>query len=233
MNKAANILCYGEAMNSPAERLRDAMAARGIDQPALAAAVGCTQGAISQILTGATQRSRFLPDIAMHLHVPLVWLKGDGQDAVPEADALNFSDEAMADQLELVPIASVDQAYGMGATFADDGALVDVQYFPKVWIEQLTHTAPVSLTWARGKGDSMAPTINDNDMVLIDRSERRVEDQDLIWAFTIGDIAMIKRLRIRGDKVTILSDNSDVSDDTAHPDEINIIGRITRVVKPV
>ena len=79
----------------------------------------------------------------------------------------------------------------------------------------------------------MSPTINDNDMVLIDRSERRVEDQDLIWCFTVGDLAMIKRLRLRGEKVTILSDNKDVPDDTAHADEINIIGRITRVVKPV
>ena len=134
---------------------------------------------------------------------------------------------------DLVEIAMVDMAYGMGATFADDRIGVDLVHFPKIWVDQLTHSAPASLAWARGKGDSMAPTINDGDMVLIDRSERRVEDQDLIWAFTIGDMAMIKRLRIRGDKVTILSDNSEVPADAAHPDEINIIGRITRVVKPV
>jgi hypothetical protein len=38
-----------------------------------------------------------------------------------------------------------------------------------------------------------------------------------MWAFTIGNMAMIKRLRIPGDKVTILSDNSEVPADTAHP----------------
>jgi phage repressor protein C with HTH and peptisase S24 domain len=231
MYNPANIDELQGGVSTLIERLSQTMSERGVDQPQLAAGVGCSQGAISQILTGMTLRSRFLPEIADFLGVPLKWLKGetDDRDAQPE----RMTSEEMAEELELVAIASVDQAYGMGATFTNERIEVDVIHFPKSWIEQLTHTAAVHLTWARGKGDSMAPTINDNDMVLIDRSERRVEDQDLIWAFTIGDMAMIKRLRIRGDKVTILSDNSEVSDDTAHPDEINIIGRITRVVKPV
>jgi phage repressor protein C with HTH and peptisase S24 domain len=231
MYKLAYLIALERGMGILAERLRLAMADRGLDQPQLAAAVGCSQGAISQILTGSTQRSRFLPDIADHLRVSLKWLKGETEDR--EALLERLTTEEMVEQLELVPIALVDQAYGMGATFADDRIQVEVVHFPKLWIEQLTHTAPAHLAWARGRGDSMSPTINDNDMVLIDRSERRVEDQDLIWAFTIGDMAMMKRLRIRGDKVTILSDNSDVPPDTAHPDEINIVGRVTRVVKPV
>ncbi len=211
-------------------RLREAMYQRNVEQGELAAAVGCTQGAISHILTGETQRSRFLPDIADYLKVPLGWLKGD-LDTFPQTEG-ELAGGKRSDP-NFVSIAYVDMAYGMGATFADDSIQVDVLDFPKQWVDQLTPTAAAHLAWGRGSGDSMAPTINDNDMVLIDRSERRVDRQDLIWAFTIGDMAMIKRLRLRGDKVTILSDNSSVPDDTAHPDEINIVGRITRVVKPV
>lgn len=231
MYKLANFPAVQCAMSVLVERLTAAMTAKSVDQPQLAAAVGCSQGAISQILTGMTHRSRFLPDIAEYLDVPLKWLKGETDDmgALPGRPTA----EEMAEELELVPVAFVDQTYGMGASFAGDRVEVDVIHFPRRWLEQLTLTAPAHLAWAHGKGDSMAPTINDNDMVLIDRSERRVEDQDLIWAFTIGEMAMIKRLRIRGETVTILSDNKDVPDDTAHADEIYIVGRITRVVKPV
>jgi phage repressor protein C with HTH and peptisase S24 domain len=208
------------------------MEARGISQSELARRVSITQGAIAKIVSNNPGGSSHLHKIARELSTTPGYLTGETDD--PSEGAVPAPTERdIAEHLDLVPIASVDQAYGMGATFADDGAEVEVLHFPKTWIEQLTHSAPASLTWARGKGDSMAPTINDNDMVLIDRSERRVEDQDLIWCFTIGDMAMIKRLRVRGDKVTIMSDNKDVANDTAHPDEINIIGRITRVVKPV
>lgn len=58
-------------------RLREAMSARGIEQLELANAVGCTQGAVSQILSGSTLRSRFLPEIAEYLDVSLPWLRGE------------------------------------------------------------------------------------------------------------------------------------------------------------
>ena len=61
-------------MNTLAARLRKAMEERQFDQQQLAAAAGCTQGAISQILVGKTLRSRFLPQIALALGVSVEWL---------------------------------------------------------------------------------------------------------------------------------------------------------------
>jgi phage repressor protein C with HTH and peptisase S24 domain len=213
------------------DRLATRMQSAGISQSELARRIGISQQAVGKLVSGASRGTTHITRIARELGTSAAYLTGETDDpsegAVPPP-----TERDIAEHLDLVSIAMVDMAYGMGATFADDRIGVELAHFPKIWIEQLTHSAPANLAWARGKGDSMAPTINDNDMVLIDRSERRVEDQDLIWAFTNGDMAMIKRLRIRGDKVTILSDNSEVPADTAHPDEINI-GRITRVVKPV
>lgn len=134
---------------------------------------------------------------------------------------------------DLVPVASIDMAYGMGGTFASDPVDMEVLHFPRPWLETVTSTPPALLTWARGRGNSMSPTIEDNDLVLIDRSDRSVRDQDAIWAITIGDIAMMKRLRVRGEKVTILSDNDRVPPDHAHPDEINIVGRVSHIVRRI
>ncbi|MEG3160906.1 S24 family peptidase [Sphingomonas sp. LB2R24] len=139
----------------------------------------------------------------------------------------------MAELLDLVPIASVDMAYGMGLGYAGDHIDVEMMLFPRAWLEAMTSTAPQELAWARGRGNSMSPTIEDNDLVLIDRSDRSVRNQDAIWAFTIGDIAMMKRLRVRGENVTILSDNDRVPPDQAHPDEMNIVGRVSHIVRRV
>lgn len=212
------------------DRLKAAMGRAHIDQAALAEQVGCTQGAISQIINGRSQRSRFLPDIAAAVGTTVAFLNGETNDpSLNAAPALNVDE--MAERLDLVPIANVDMAYGMGLTFAGDHIEVEVLHFPRAWLESLTSTAPQDLAWARGRGNSMSPTIEDNDLVLIDRSDRSVRDQDAIWAFTIGDVAMMKRLRVRGENVTILSDNDRVPPDHAHPDEINIVGRVSHIVR--
>ncbi|QDC38388.1 helix-turn-helix domain-containing protein [Sphingobium fuliginis] len=85
-------LGYGIEMTILADRLRDAMGARNMDQKELADAAGCTQGAISQILVGKTQRSRFLPDIAAALGVELDWLRGltNGDQGAPRAPAVQY-----------------------------------------------------------------------------------------------------------------------------------------------
>jgi len=130
------------------------------------------------------------------------------------------------DDLDLVAIHEIDLAYGMGGTYADMDVEAQVLYFPRTWLESISRTPPASLTFARGKGDSMQPTLQDGDIVLIDRSIRTIREQDAIWALTIGDIAMIKRVRIKGERVTILSDNDRVSPDEVHHEEINVVGRV-------
>lgn len=74
------VLISVRAVNIVAIRLREAMDLRDVDQTALAASVGITQGAISQILNGKTRKSKHLPDIARVLNVSLTWLMGrDGE----------------------------------------------------------------------------------------------------------------------------------------------------------
>jgi transcriptional regulator with XRE-family HTH domain len=58
------------------ERLKQAMEWSKVDQSGLAARIGCTPGAVNQILTGRTRRSKLLPEIAHELAVPLAWLLG-------------------------------------------------------------------------------------------------------------------------------------------------------------
>ena len=73
--------------------------------------------------------------------------------------------------------------------------------------------------------------LNDRDLVLFDRSQRTIREDAAIWVLTIGEVGMIKRLRLRGKKVDIMSDNDRIETYSVHADEVNIIGRIVFVGK--
>lgn len=133
------------------------------------------------------------------------------------------------DALEMVGIQHIDMAYGLGTTFAVDYPEIEVMQFPKAWIQTITHAPPQTLTWTRGKGDSMEPTIRDGDLVLLDRSQRVLTERDAMWAFTIGEEAAIKRLRKQGEICEIFSDNPNVPPDKQPLRDMNIVGRVVFV----
>lgn len=64
-------------------RFREALARRGIDQTELARRLGCTPGAINQIASGRTRKSKLLPEITAELHVSMDWLLRKTDDPEP------------------------------------------------------------------------------------------------------------------------------------------------------
>jgi len=133
---------------------------------------------------------------------------------------------------DLVVIQQIDASYGMGSAIMDEHASPEIRTFSRTWLRQFTDAHPNQLLWARGRGDSMAPTILDGEPVLIDRSQQTPRDADLIWAFSWGEIGAIKRLRPMPDgSVKILSDNPAVPPDTAYDGEVNVFGRVIAVVR--
>ncbi len=133
---------------------------------------------------------------------------------------------------DLVKVAEIDPRFGLGAAFMDEPPAPEMRSFSRAWLRQISSSAPDELYWARGRGDSMKPTIGDGEIVLIDRTQQTPRDQDLIWAFAWGDIGAIKRLRPMPDgSVKILSDNESVPPETAIEGELHIFGRVVAVVK--
>ncbi|MEL7706549.1 S24 family peptidase [Citromicrobium bathyomarinum] len=127
---------------------------------------------------------------------------------------------------DLVEIDEIDMRYGMGASDVSGHVEPAKRVFSREWLQNFTDARPGQLYWAIGQGDSMEPTISSGDLILIDRSQDTMFDRDLIWACTVGDFGMIKRLRPTREGVTILSDNPAVPDDFAVDDELRIIGRV-------
>lgn len=195
-----------------ASRVRRSAQSLGWNSADLASRLGLPSSSMSNYWTGKRMwPTELLVPLAEHLQTRVATLLG----AVDR--------EGTGD---LVAVSEIDLAYGMGGSFADGPVEAQTLHFPRAWLETITTSPPSQLTFARGRGDSMVPTLLDGDIVLIDRSQRTVREQDAIWAFTVGDIAMIKRVRLRGETVHILSDNDRVPADEASIEEVHVVGRV-------
>jgi phage repressor protein C with HTH and peptisase S24 domain len=219
-------------VESFAERVRQRAEAKGWGQTKLSAALGISTSTINNYWPGKRAWPlEHVPALASALDTNVDWLmSGEGFATETEAILAGSVAPAMRHrrqmQSDVVDVQEIDMAYGLGGTYSDGPVEVQTHQFPRAWLETITRTPGPHLTIARGRGDSMMPTLMDGDMVLIDRSQRHVFEQDAIWALTVGDIAMIKRLRVRSDRVQLLSDNDRVPADEATADEINIVGRV-------
>lgn len=135
--------------------------------------------------------------------------------------------------VDTIEIQEWNYAYGMGGgTFNDLPVTGELHQFSPGWLRQFTYSPAHKVFLARGTGDSMTPTIQDSDVVLIDTSEREVRTGDRIWALAIGSVGYIKRLRPMPDgSVKILSDNPSVPPETAYDGEMSIVGRVVAIVR--
>lgn len=135
----------------------------------------------------------------------------------------------------LVEIAVSDVSYGLGGAYLDDGAAeTSIERFPRAFIRLFTNAPTSSLYFATGVGDSMEPTIHSSDLVLIDRSQEALRISDQLWAIHVGQIGMIKRVRVMPDgTVVLVSDNANVRDYECGLDELQLIGRVVAVVKRI
>jgi hypothetical protein len=101
--------------------------------------------------------------------------------------------------------------------------------FDERWLKLLTATPASGLSIIRVEGDSMAPTLNPGDDILVDSGDTLEGLRDGIYVLRVDDALLVKRLAIHpiGSRVTVQSDNP------AYPDwpdcslaEIHCVGRV-------
>ena len=154
---------------------------------------------------------------------------------INSSGAIEQSPEDMAHRLDAVMLPEIDVGYSMGGgADVEDFPVVQMVPFSRAWLGSLTQAPASELFVARGDGDSMMPTLLDQDIVIIDRSQRTMRQQDRIWAVSYAGFGMIKRLRALPDgSLQINSDNPAVSPIIAVDGEAFIIGRVVAVVRRI
>lgn len=100
-------------------------------------------------------------------------------------------------------------AAGRGTLVMDEGA--EWTRFPRAVLDR-KGVKPENARLMESSGESMRPTIEDRDVMLVDVSSTELIEGK-IYVFTIGDEVYVKRLRRRGGKIYMLSDNRDLFPD--------------------
>ena len=121
------------------------------------------------------------------------------------------------------------------AVSAGPGAVVTEEFgkpyfaFDERWLKGLTATTAQDLSIVRVEGDSMSPTLNAGDEILVDLGDCAERLRDGIYVLRVDDALVVKRLALHpmGRRVTVQSDNPAYSDwPDCGIDEISCIGRV-------
>jgi len=193
---------------------------RGESLAALSRLLGRNNAYIQQYLRKGTPRR--LPESERHTLARYF--------AVPEAILGGMASDPRLETGSLVPVqrSAVRASAGPGTT-GDDHAARPYFAFNSAWLRALTSAPASKLSVIRVEGDSMAPTLNAGDDILVDLADGPERLRDGIYVLRVDENLLVKRLAIHpfGRRVTVQSDNPAYPDwpDRALTDIISI-GRV-------
>lgn len=132
-----------------------------------------------------------------------------------------------ADGGEVVQIQKLDLSLSMGpGTLIDEWIEAEPVSFDLAFIRSITRSPPGRLKLVEGIGDSMYPTLNAGDAILVDTTVRQLIRQDGVYWINLFGAAGIKRLRtVSADRVLVKSDNPAVEDQEVDLKDLLIEGR--------
>lgn len=223
-----------ERLSEIAVRLRAAVKSAG-GNAEVCRKTGIPKKTLGNYLSGKVEPTAIaLGKIARACGVTTDWIVGGGPDdgGLDQAgDRINPSGTSAGDAISGSEIVTI-RKLGFRASAGDGGTLVIDQSttgapFPQVILDRLG-IRPAQARLLDAAGDSMRPTIEDGDPLLVDLGSTDIIEGK-VYVFTIGDVVLVKRLRRRGSTLLMRSDNRDLYPDeeevpTVEP--VRIIGRV-------
>ncbi|MGQ0661285.1 S24 family peptidase [Sphingosinicella sp.] len=130
----------------------------------------------------------------------------------------------------LVPVGRLDlrAAAGAGAFAEGEQPIAHIAFDPG-WLRRVARGRPEQLALIRVAGDSMAPTLDDGDDILVDRGDGAERLRDGIYVLRRDEALVVKRLILGAgvSRVTIRSDNPAWPDlPPCSPSALDVVGRV-------
>lgn len=197
--------------------IRQQLERTGATQAQLGAAVGLTSVQINKILSGVRGIKAAEADRIRDFF---------GHDFDPAPARVENGDAPPA-RTKLVSVYDIAASAGNGA-LAEYEAVAYSLAFPPNYLAKLTKSSPRNLAIISVKGDSMVPTLMDDDIVMVDMSKTNVGYDGMFVIRTI-DVIKVKRLRLSVDRsaITLISDNDALYPPETWPtEEVEVIGRV-------
>jgi phage repressor protein C with HTH and peptisase S24 domain len=147
---------------------------------------------------------------------------------------LRASDEELSKEFVFVPRYDVTASAGGGAQVYDE-SIVDYLAFKKNWVLQMG-LDPGNLLLAEVRGDSMSPTINHADLVMLDTRQSRIKSEG-VYMINLRGVLLVKRLQIKiNGVVEVVSDNKKYEKEVISGEELErliVVGQIVWHVKKI
>lgn len=211
-----------------AQRLKARSFQLDMTPAAVAEATGLNRSFIYDIIRGKSVRPTRskLQKVAEVLKVDVDWLI-DGDGTVEGEEPKIYSPDTT-----FVGISGVQakaSAGGGAVVHAEDEKASKLYHFRQSWIEDHLQASANNLRVLSITGDSMMPTLNDGDTILVD-TERKSPYPPGLFILHDGMGLMAKRIEhvpsSEPPRIRVTSDNPNYSPYECLLDEVNIVGRI-------
>jgi phage repressor protein C with HTH and peptisase S24 domain len=119
------------------------------------------------------------------------------------------SSNILPSHLVEVPLLEISASAGSGSFVGAERTISSVA-FDRQWLRRLTGRADPNLSIIRVSGDSMEPTLSDNDQAMVDLDSARDTLRDGVYVLRIDEMLNVKRISVDpdGQVVSIVSDNA-------------------------
>ncbi|KZN43670.1 XRE family transcriptional regulator [Pseudoalteromonas luteoviolacea] len=221
-------------LNSLSSRVEHAIKPHSIR--AFASKIDVSEGTLRRILKGEDPKLSIVERIADEADVSLLWLITGDEDATTADSPASMHPIVKLDEFNeafvLVPGYHVSVSTGHGA-FNGHTQIARHLAFRKKWLEY-KNLEKSELAVVFAKGDSMEPTIHNNNTILVDLSDKKLSE-GLIYVVRLGEELYAKRLQQYLDgSVRLISDNKEYVEQVVKPDEmeqLEIIGKVVWIGK--
>ncbi len=221
------------SMETIGQRLKRLRESRGLSQGALASQAGLkSQGTIGNIERETRGYGDSVVDIARVLGVSPDYLRCNDSGETGAVSAVTTLAPSPSPGVPVVhvPLLANAGSMGPGTDIQHDDILVGQIALSEQWVSRrLQPTNLNALRFIHAYGDSMSPTFEDGDILLVDTGIKDPKIIDGVYVMAANDRVYIKRVRQRMDGVVeISSDNATVKTvDVLNGDHrIDILGRV-------
>lgn len=199
------------------QRLREERERLGYTQPVFAELASTTKKSQIDYEKDITQpKASYLADIAQ---------VGADINYIVTGQKVN-RDEPIIDEFAKIPVYDVEASAGHGSFFNNENILYHMAY-RKEWLKNRGLTTS-KLGVIIVNGDSMQPTLNDRESILINFAETTPKDGH-IYVVRSDDVLWVKRVqRLPNNKILLISDNPFYPAMTLNleQDNLQVIGKV-------
>ena len=210
------------------KRLKKAMKTLGLTQSLFAEKTGLNPNAVRHMSAGAKQ---ITPEIAelieRKIGISASWLllgTGSMFDKVAGPLSVSFDDD-LGSRFAVPYYPDIKASAGNGYLNSDSSD-IEIISLPKVVVDQKVTIGKIDAI--RVHGDSMYPTIKENDIIFVATNRREIQD-NRIYVIRYCDEIRVKRLfKRRGEKFLVRSDNTIYPDEEISYDDeaVSILGQV-------